>query len=312
MLKRAKTLPESRIFSQLPVRMITSGPAGVQVAVHVHGTLRDDILPVVCIPGYVRNMADFRHLPAAINQAPGTRLAFVLLDLPGRGRSTPLPRNLAYSTLLDADCVLDVLNALDIGPAVLIGEGHGGQVAMLAAACQPTRIAGAVLVDSGPVTDSRGLVRTRTNFRHITDLRSPPAARAALHKMLSTDYPGESEARLDELAERLYVQNPRGRLEALFDDRLIEQLEQFEFDDVLEPQWQLFGALAHAPLMIVRTQLSDQLRRATFDEMLRQRPDAATLAISGQGSPALLDGAEERDALAQFLIEVCRPPSDEN
>lgn len=312
MFKRSKTPTEAPIFSQLPVRMITSGRADAQVAVHIHGTLDDATIPVVCIPGYVRNMADFRALPSAVNQVPGTGLAFVLLDLPGRGRSAPHPKDAAYSTPRDADCVLDVLNALDIGPAVLLGEGHGGQVAMLAAARQPTRVAGAVLIDSGPVTDSRGLVRTRTNFRHLTDLRNASAARAALHKMLGTDYPGETETRLDELAERLYVQGSRGRLQALFDSRLIEQLEQFEFDDVLEPQWQLFGALAHAPLMIVRTQLSDQLRRETFEEMVRQRPDAATLVISGQGSPALLDGADERDALAQFLIEVCHTPQVED
>ncbi|WP_332714904.1 alpha/beta fold hydrolase [Pelagibacterium mangrovi] len=311
MFNRAKPLPEALILSDLPVRMVTCGWAGVQIAVHIHGTLTDETVPVICIPGYLRNMADFADLPAAVNQLPGTGFAFVLIDLPGRGRSSRNPRDLAYSTLQDADCVIDVLNALDIARAVLIGEGHGGQVAMLAAARHPTMPAGTVLVDSGPVADSRGLVRMRTNFRHLTELRGPSATRSALHKILGTDYPGETEARLDALAERVYVQGQRGRLEALFDSRLIEQLEQFEFDDVLEPQWRLFGALAHSPLMIVRTQLSDQLRRATFEEMVRLRPDAATLLISGQGSPALLDGAAERDALAQFLIEVCRRPLDE-
>lgn len=306
MLKRATPLPEAPVFADLPIRRVASGPASAQIAVHIHGMLDDATVPVLCIPGYVRNMADFAALPATVNQAPDTSFAFILVDLPGRGRSARNSRKRAYSTPRDADCVLDVLHALDISRAVLIGEGHGGQVAMLAAARHPTAVAGTVLIDAGPVTDSRGLVRTRTNFRHLTELRDAGAARAALHKILGTDYPGESVARLDALAERLYVPGPRGRLQGLFDSRLIEQLEQFEFDDVLEPQWQLFDALAHAPLMLVRTQLTDQVRRASFEEMVRRRPDAATLVISGQGSPALLDGAAERDALAAFLRDVCR------
>lgn len=307
MLKRATALPAPTAFSALPVRTIVSGSAWNQIAVHIHGELDDAIAPVVCIPGYVRNMIDFAHLPGAIDQVPGTRIPFILVDLPGRGRSAMAPKNRPYSTPRDADVVLDLLHALDIPRAVLLGEGHGGQVAMLAAARHPAAVAGAVLIDSGPVTDPRGLVRTRNNFRHLTGLRGQRAAQAALRKILSADYPGEPEAQLDSLAERIYLHGPRGRLHALFDSRLIEQLEQFDFDDVLEPQWPLFDALSHCPLMLVRTQLSDQLRRATFDEMARRRPDAATLLISGQGSPALLDGAEERDAIAAFLHDVCAP-----
>ena len=303
MFKRVTAQPEAPVFSDLPVQRIACGPASAQIAVHIHGRIDDAAAPIVCIPGYVRNMADFAALPLTVNQAPDTGFAFILIDLPGRGRSTHAD---TYSTPRDADCVLDILQALDISRAILAGEGHGGQVAMLAAARHPTALAGTVLIDAAPVTDPRGLVRTRTNFRHLTDLRGPDAAPAALRKNFATDYPGEAETRLDALSERQYVPGPRGRLQPLFDARLIEQLEQFEFDDVLEPQWQLFDALAHAPLMLVRTQLTDQVRRATFEEMIRRRPDAARLVISGQGSPALLDGAEEREALAAFLRAVSR------
>ena len=58
--------------------------------------------------------------------------------------------------------------------------------------------------------------------------------------------------------------------------------------------------------MIVRSQLTDQVRRASFDEMVRRRRDAATLVISDQGSPALLENPEEHQAVAAFLREICR------
>ncbi|AEQ51127.1 alpha/beta hydrolase fold protein [Pelagibacterium halotolerans B2] len=273
---------------------------------HVHGEIADDVPPVICLPGYVRNMSDFAALPPAINRLPDTSLCFVLVDLPGRGRSSRPGRTIEYSTLTDAQCVLDVMAALDIPRAVFAGEGHGGQVAMVISARRPLAVAGTILIDSGPVTDPRSLVRTRNNFRHLTALKSAPAAHAALRKILSTDYPGESEAQLDAFAQRLYAEDARGRLQPLFDARLIGQLEKFEFDDVLAAQWPLFDTLAHAPLMIVRSHLTDQVRRATFDEMVRRRPDAATLVISDQGSPALFEDPQEHEAIAAFLRDVCR------
>ena len=305
MFKRATPLPETPLFSGLPVRTITCSAANIQIAVHIHGEIADDVAPIVCLPGYVRNISDFAGLPAAINRLPDTGFAFILIDLPGRGRSAYLGKGARYSTLADADCVLDVMAALDVPRAVLAGEGHGGQVAMVIAARQPLAVAGTILIDSGPVTDPRGLVRARNNFRHLTALKSPSAARAALRKIVGTDYPGESEARLDGFAQRIYAEDGRGKLRPLFDSQLIAQLEQFEFDDVLEPQWQLFDTLSHAPLMIVRSQLTDQVRRASFDEMVRRRRDAATLVISDQGSPALLENPEEHQAIAAFLREIC-------
>lgn len=311
MLKRATTKLHPWPASAPPVRYIHGGSAGTPLAVHIHGELRDDTPPIVCLPGYVRNMTDFAALAPAINRHPETGFAFILIDLPGRGRSGTLPKGKPYASFEDVDCVFDVLTALDVSNAVVLGEGHGGQIAMLMAQRRPSVVAGAVLVDAGPVTESRGLVRTRNNFQHLSRLRGESAIRPALRKMLATDHPGEIPARLDALADRTYAIDGRGRFEPLFDPRLIAQLDQFDFDDVLEPQWALFACLDHAPLMIVHTRLSTQLRRATYDEMVRRRPDAATLSIEGQGSPALLDAGEEQDALASFLRLACRPADGE-
>ncbi|RDE09004.1 alpha/beta fold hydrolase [Pelagibacterium lacus] len=307
MFKRATPKLEDASFAGLPMRTFNTGAAGTALVVHIAGTLGDDTVPVVCIPGYLRTMLDFAGLPQTVNRLPETGFAFILVDLPGRGRSESLPDNIPYSTPDDADRVLDLLDALDLSQAVLVGEGHGGQVAMLVARKRPGAVAGTVLIDSGPVTDSRSLVRQRSNFQHLDGLRGEEVVRRALRTIVAADYPGEAEARLDQFSSRNYAIDPRGRIAPLFDRRLVAQLEQFDFDDALEPQWKLFDCLHHAPLMLVRTQLSDQLRRATFTEMIRRRPDAATLTISGQGSPALFEEGEERDALALFLRGVCHP-----
>jgi hypothetical protein len=87
---------------------------------------------------------------------------------------------------------------------------------------------------------------------------------------------------------------------------LISRLAGIAFDDVLLPQWPLFDVLKGVPLMLLRTQLTDQLPEAVLEEMMRRRPDAVSLEISGQGSPALLDHAEEVGAIADFVRRVAR------
>lgn len=285
----------------MPVQMITAGDARVRLAVHVSGQLAGGLIPLVCLPGYTRNMLDFADFINRVSRLESADRAIVAIDMPGRGRSSHLPKDVPYSTLTDANAIVSVLDALDIGRAIIVGQGHGGQVAMLVARRRPTLLAGTVLVDAAPVTDPRSIVRARNNARHVAALKSRQAARAALLKIVGTAYPGESETRLEALVERQYRFDERGRAHPLYDPRLITQLEAFDFDDVLEPQWQLFDALSHAPLMLVRTQLTDQTRRETFEEMARRREDAGTITISGCGSPALLDGPEE----VRAILDLC-------
>ncbi|MCS6759401.1 MAG: hypothetical protein MO852_10780, partial [Candidatus Devosia euplotis] len=92
-----------------------------------------------------------------------------------------------------------------------------------------------------------------------------------------------------------------GRAVPLYDPRLMAALADINFDDVPTAQWPLFDALSCAPLLL-RTQLTDQLRRQTYDEMVRRRPDAVALIISGQGSPALFDQRKEIEAAADFVM----------
>src|SRR5690606_12852073 len=181
---------------------------------------------------------------------------------PGRGRADDRAARASYSTMTDAEDIADILAALGIGRAILLGQGHGGQVAMALAAQHPLLVGGTILLDAGPVTDSRGLVRLRNNLVHIEGLRDK-ALIAGFRRMLGGDYTGHGEAELDALALRSHWIDKRGRARPLFDTRLIEQISDISFDDVLVAQWHLYDGLACAPLMLLRTQLTDQLRRET-------------------------------------------------
>jgi pimeloyl-ACP methyl ester carboxylesterase len=260
--------------------------------------------PLVCIAGLQRNMSDFTDFVSYFRRLGGGNWPVILIDLPGRGRADDRKQAADYNSLTDARDVADILAALGVGPAIVLGQGHGGQVAMALAAAHPLLVAGTILLDAGPMVDSRGIVRLRNNLKHIDALRGARRVAAGLRRMLAGDYPELSGEALDSLAERSHFIDKRGRARPLFDEKLLAPLETISFDDVLTPQWQLFDALNGIPLMILRTQLTDQLRRETYEEMVRRRPDALALTIAGQGSPALFDQHEEIEAVANFVFRT--------
>jgi pimeloyl-ACP methyl ester carboxylesterase len=304
MLTKRKIPADHPSFAALPVQMVTLGDADLQAAVHVSGTLSSRRIPVVCVPGYQRNMTDFTAFVDYFQRVGGGGWPVALIDLPGRGRSSDRAKATDYGSPHDARDLAAVLTALGIERAIFIGQGYGGQVTMALAAMHPLLVAGVVLLDAGPVTDSRGIVRLRNNLKHVESLRGGKAVIAGFRKMLLGDYPGSSEGQLDSLIARSHFFDKRGRAWPLHDQRLIDALEAFSFDDILAAQWPLYDALEATPLMLLRTQLTDQVRRETFEEMVRRRPDAIALTIAGQGSPALFDQHEEIEAVADFAMTV--------
>jgi len=307
-MPRPRVIPDHHpAFAGLPVTHVAIA-GGVRAAVHVRGQLGSDKLPVICIPGYQRNMSDFTAFADYFGRAGDGAAPVVLVDLPGRGRADNRRRAEDYSSLSDARDVAAITAALGINRAIILGQGQGGQVAMALASAHPLLVAGTVLLDAGPVTDSRGIVRLRNNLEHVEALRGVKSVTAGFRRVLGGDYPGLPDEQLDGLIGRTHYFDKRGRAQPLYDKRLIAALADINFDDVLMAQWPLFDALSCAPLMLLRTQLTDQLRRETFDEMVRRRPDAVALTISGQGSPALFDQREEIEAVAGFIVKTSAQP----
>lgn len=307
MISRTRTVPDDyRAFKVLPIAKVAVGPADEQLAVHVSGHLGVGRVPVVCLAGYQRNMSDYTDFANHFHRALGDNWPVVMIDLKGRGRSSDRRDKSRYVSTVDANDVIQCLAALAADGAILLGQGYGGQVAMAVAAAQPNLISGTVLIDAGPVSDPRGLVRLRNNLRDLDGSRSEAGFKAMLRRMLAADYPAATEGLLDVLGARTHYLDRRNRVHGLFDPHLIKMLDAFEHDDILVPQWQYYDALACAPLMMMRTQMTEQLRRETFDEMLRRRRDAEGYTIEGQSSPALLNSAEDIEPIASFVRKLVK------
>jgi pimeloyl-ACP methyl ester carboxylesterase len=304
-MAKPRALPQQHTqFEALPVTRITVGSAGEQVAVHVAGRLGPGRMPIVCVPGYNRNMTDYFDLARLGRTLLPENTPLVLVDAKGRGRSSDRAKAHDYSSIGDAADLVEVARALGIERAIFLGEGYGGQVLMALAADRPSLMAGTVLIDSGPISDPRGLVRLRTTLHALTGVRGEASLKPMLRRMIASDYPEAPQTALEPLAMRTHFVDRRGRLQPLFDPALIKLLEPFGLDDVLAAQWPLFDALGHAPLMMMRTQLTHQLRRETFEEMMRRRRDAEAFVIESQGSPALLDNADDVQPIVDFVNGV--------
>lgn len=116
--------------------------AGMQVHVRDEGR-RDDPVPLVLLHGTSASLHTWEAMVAELRQ----QRRVISLDLPGFGLTGPFPdgnyRMTHYVEFLSA-----VLDRLDVGRTVLVGNSFGGQLAWEMALDQPQRVAQLVLIDA--------------------------------------------------------------------------------------------------------------------------------------------------------------------
>jgi pimeloyl-ACP methyl ester carboxylesterase len=242
---------------------------------------------------FARNMRKFAHKSWPVLQ----------IDLVGRGASPSPPKTEAYSTLEDAEDVSDLLRQLGIHRGIFFGQGHGGNVIMALGRRIPSIISATILCDAGAIINAQGLVRLRNNLKFLAKVRNEQDAIDAQRRIYANDYPSLGFGALDEIASRTHKWNAKKkRLEQQFDWRLIERLDAISNDDILNANWDLFDTLAPYPMLLMRTKNTDLLRADVHQRMLNRRPDALSIEIEGEGSPALLEHAEEIEQIVEFLL----------
>ena len=114
-------------------------------------------LPILCLSGLTRNARDFDRLAPHCAE----RRAVYAIDFRGRGDSGYAKDAMTYGPLTYVQDVVALLDELACARCIVVGTSLGGIVAMLLAATQPGRVAGAVLNDIGPVIEPAGLDRIR-------------------------------------------------------------------------------------------------------------------------------------------------------
>jgi pimeloyl-ACP methyl ester carboxylesterase len=264
---------------------------GLGIAVRLWGE-RTGRTPLLCLAGMVRTGGDFGRV--ALRHA-GRRLV-VAPDYPGRGlsaRARDWRRYRPERTLAD---VLDVSAALHLPRAIVLGTSLGGLLAMGLAAARPGLVAATMLNDIGPEVGGGGLdfVRGFIGSRHTQpDLERAAAFLRETLPWLSLATPEEWR----EFAALTFMRDPDGRWSANWDPAIARTLDRRALPDL----WPLFGALACAPLLLVRGGASDILSAATASRMRERRPDMAELVLPCVGHAPTLSEPEIAPALDTWI-----------
>lgn len=248
--------------------------------------------PLLCLPGLTRSAADFDRLAARM----AGRRRVLALDHAGHGESGRPAEPARYGIERSLADVLDAMAALHCPRAVIIGTSFGGLLAMVLAVLRPGAIAGAVLNDIGPELETAALGDIGDFVGEDPALPSLEAAAAHLRRRLPP-------LRLDEAGWRdfaalTYAEGEDGRWHPRWDTRIARVLAA---KGPPPPLWGPFGALAHAPLMLLRGELSGLLSAATAARMRRERPDMRFLEVAATGHCPTLEEPEVIPALDAFL-----------
>lgn len=278
-----------------------SAPDGLRLHVRDSGPRSGAALPVVCLPGLARTAADFdvlaERLAAGRDGVVPRRV--LALDYRGRGLSDrdPDPRN--YDVRVEANDVLAVLAAAEVGDAILVGTSRGGLISMVLAALRPAFIKGVVLNDIGPVLEAKGLARIRGYVGKLPRPRSWADAVEILKGFGSAQFPALSEADWRSYAELTFEQRSDGFV-ARYDPALMVSLQRLDLS-ALPVLWPQFEALRHAPVLVLRGAHSDLLSPETALEMTRRHPDCALHVVDGQGHAPLLRDPPTLDRIVAFM-----------
>ena len=242
--------------------------------------------------------------------APYYRVAAV--DLRGHGDSGHDPEaGYDYDFhVRDLECVTA---ALGIERLVLVGHSLGGRIAMLFAGKHPDRIAGLVLVDSGPELDPRGVLRIRLDAEKALGAGGGEPAigsPAEYERMLSLAYPAARPEAIARMAHHGLRSRPGGGFERKTDPKFHDGARRVTPSDaaareqrVAKELWEALERVA-CPTLVVRGAASDVLAAEVADRMVEQALARGSLAsVARAGHSVMIDNPEGFDqAVSAFVL----------
>ena len=261
---------------------------GAKIAYQVEG----EGLPVLCLAGLTRNMADFDYVAPYLS---GVRL--IRMDYRGRGQSDYTGAATYTVPREGRDAVL-LLDHLGVQKAAVLGTSRGGLSGLFLAAVAKDRLLGLCLNDVGPVIERAGLDRI---FDYVG--RNPAAKTyAAVAERMAALNPGFAnvpEGRWLADAQKYYLETPDG-LRIRYDASLREAFLA-AFQGEAPDLWPLWAATAGMPVALIRGANSDLLSPEAYAEMQTRRPDGIYTEVPDRAHVPWLDEAESLQVIRDWL-----------
>lgn len=227
------------------------------------------------------------------------------LDLRGHGESEHDPEG-RYD---HDDMVRDleaVCGALELGRLVLMGHSLGGRVATLFAGRHPERMAGLVIVDSGPEVDLRGAMRIRLDAEQTPE-HFPSEEAFAVH--LERAYPLAGREVVLRMARHMLRRDADGRYRVRMDPRLRRVTGRNPEEELAwreQRARELWDALSRisCPTLVIRGAASDVLSPEVADRMVEEvLADGRLEVIPRASHSVVIDNPEAfREAVARFAL----------
>jgi pimeloyl-ACP methyl ester carboxylesterase len=198
--------------------------------------------------------------------------------------------------------------ALGIGRLVLVGHSFGGRIATLFAGSHPERMAGFVLVDSGPELDPRGTTRILLDVRRSAE--EGVLSEADYERALARAYPAAQPHAIARMARHGLRRRPDGRLERKTDPAFHAgraglgpaELEQRE-RETARALWEALARIP-CPALVVRGAASDVLSAECAERMAEEVLPRGQLAVVARaGHSVMTDNPEGfAEAVSAFAL----------
>jgi pimeloyl-ACP methyl ester carboxylesterase len=267
-----------------------TAPDGARLAFRDEG----EGLPLLCLPGLTRTLADFDYL---IPHLPPLRL--IRMDYRGRGASEWTGAS-TYTIEREAKDALALLDHIGVERVALLGTSRGGLIGMVLGAVARPRLMGLILNDVGPEIARDGLTRI---FDYVGRNPAGKTHQGFAERLAqSPGFAGVPMSRWLEEARKHSVETPVG-LRINYDPTLRDAFLA-GFDGPPVDFWPLFDALVGLPLALIRGVNSDLLTSDTVAEMLRRRPDMGLAEVPGRAHVPFLDEPEAVALIRDFLAAL--------
>ena len=253
-------------------------------------------VPLLCLAGLTRTMADFDYLLPHLPQ--GIRV--IRMDARGRGQSARAD-SATYTVPQEAADAVALLDHLGVERAAILGTSRGGLIGLFLCATAKARLSGLCLNDVGPVIERGGLVRIFDYLGRNPAAKTHQALADALPRMMP-GFANVPASRWMEEARKHYTQTERG-LSITYDPALRDAFIK-AFDGPPVDLWPLWEATAGIPVALIRGANSDLLSSETVAEMRRRRPDLIFADVPDRAHIPFLDEPESLSVVRAFLTAV--------
>ena len=251
---------------------------------------------VLCLHGLTRNARDFATVADSLRH----RFRVLVMEQRGRGQSQHDTNAANYQLTTYVRDTAHALDALNIGPVIVLGTSMGGLMGMLMAAQPDTPVQALVLNDVGPVVEADGIARIQSYVGKGPEVSDWTDAAAAARAANESAFPEWQHDDWLAFAQNLYRENAEGRPVLDYDPAIATPLNEAPETAAPADLWPLFDQIT-VPMLVIRGALSDILSAATVQEMRRRKPQLLSVEVPGRGHAPMLDEPAAWSAIESFL-----------